>query len=686
MNLLLFLPTRPLLLRRRHSTPISVASRTPSSRRVARRPARACVPTPPSDQSQPIEGDPEWMQLARDLAPDSETSQHNAQNDAASQDKWNYPEGRLDEADSEAHNAWSAWNDAQSNTEQPLKPRDPKQETDFWRGAARDIVSEVTESASSSSPPDEMSSSSTSEVWQMARDVTGEMVNMQSKLRDELERYDSMQNVDEYRGIARELVGPPPELGDDARPIRGSADLDKGAEAGQGWNPDVDWMRFDDVQRELRKKSDKDKRKEVEDAARQNWEQQQSLNVEQNQEQQEKVWDTGTFMDQSTAPSFVESNSMPRFMRNRFMQSGTYGAGWSGAEGEMEQLRKEGIPLRDPKADAEQWRSVARELNLDVEGDIAAANEQRSAEGTSSMDVKPQRDETDSDTSSLAADESDEATTSWESWRSGNASWQSAIARAEERDPKKEVDMWRSSARELTKDDNSSDKANSDETASWESWRSGGTTWESANENIEERDVKKEVDMWRNSARELTSSTASDANAESPSSDLSSSDDAELQPSAWDSWRNANDRWLQSLEGGDMGAESSNDWRAASETQSDWGASLGQKTTSERAAWQAWERASGRQDSGLQQQWWDTRTDAVLRSESPRAGTSSAGDIDQWRKMAQQVVSDEVERPTASSEGASRSKEDRMSDDSAINSWKSVARDLNSESSSEHEE
>ncbi|KAI0562597.1 hypothetical protein FGB62_57g014 [Gracilaria domingensis] len=119
----------------------------------------------------------------------------------------------------------------------------------------------------------------------MALDVTGEMMDLNRKLRDEPEDYYCVQNVNGYRDIARLLVGPPPEVCDDARPIRESADLYKSAEATQTWNYDIYWMRLNDVQRELSKNIDKNMRQDADKAARESCRQQRSFNEEPIEEQ-----------------------------------------------------------------------------------------------------------------------------------------------------------------------------------------------------------------------------------------------------------------------------------------------------------------------------------------------------------------------------------------------------------------
>ncbi|KAI0566335.1 hypothetical protein FGB62_9g16 [Gracilaria domingensis] len=151
MPLLLFLAAAPLL-RQRHCPSLTDACRAPPrSRRVP----HACIPEHPDSEP----GDPEGIQLARELAPDSQAVQKSAR-EPPKRDKWNHLQGKLDEFDGFGENPWAVWNDAQ-------------------------------------------------------REVTGEMVDLQSKTRQELEDYDPVQNVDGYRDIARDLVGSSLAVGDD---------------------------------------------------------------------------------------------------------------------------------------------------------------------------------------------------------------------------------------------------------------------------------------------------------------------------------------------------------------------------------------------------------------------------------------------------------------------------------------
>ncbi|CAN8075727.1 unnamed protein product [Agarophyton chilense] len=646
------------------------------------------------------------MQLARDLAPDPEPNADAAAPPRTPQPKWSYPQGSPQQFAQGESNPWAVWNDASARAQrEQLQPRDPKAETDFWRGAARDLAAADADADadadtdSPNSPPSRaehgananakengneeesaLKDGSSADVWRMAREVTGEMVDMQSRLRGQLEQYDSVQNVDEYRQIARELLGPPPEVGDDSRPVRRSADFQEGAaEAEQLWDPDVDWMQFDHVQRELRNINNSDDRhngseEEPKPAASEDYMQQQrSFDGTDNQQLEEQAWDTATFTDQSTAPAFSDTNSMPGFIRNRFMRSGTYGASWAGAEREAEHLRRDGVPLRDPKADAEQWRSVARELDLDVGDDLLAVDEQSTGAGDAAAS---------GDSDATIAEGRADGTASWASWGSGSASWTSANAVAKERDPKKEVDMWRSSARELTGAEAApaADQADEPSSSSWASWRNASASWELANETAEARDPKKEVDMWRSSARELTSPDSPDATVSG------NSGDTEGQASAWDSWRNANERWMHSLDDGGMKTEAADNWSPVADTQSDWGANLGGKTSSERSAWQAWENAVERPNASVQQEWWKMRTDAVQRPE-PKATDRSSEGIDQWRAAAKEVSLEGFkEQAGGSAEDVNESKTSRLANDSSINAWKSVARDLTTEPLTEDED
>ncbi|KAI0562594.1 hypothetical protein FGB62_57g013 [Gracilaria domingensis] len=168
-----------------------------------------------------------------------------------------------------------------------------------------------------------------------------------------------------------------------------------------------------------------------------------------------------------------------------------------------------------------------------AEDDIIGANEQRSTEdSTSDTNVTVERTDSDPEIKRVAATDRQDGneTASWDSWRSRSASWESANEKVPERDPKKKVNMWRSSARELSTGATLGvDQIG--ESASWESRRSGNFSWETSNQEPHERDQKKEVDMRRYIAQELyASSPSSTVGYESSSRDWSSSGDAESLP------------------------------------------------------------------------------------------------------------------------------------------------------------
>lgn len=578
------------------------------------------------------------MDLARELAPDSHSSDSPAVNPDPV-DKWHYPEGRPDHFE-ERPNPWTAWQAVQQRPQQPAVQRDPKAETDFWRDAARSISDDVSHKAPQQHSADDSTvhQQPPSGVWKMARDVTGEMVDLQSRLKQELEQYDPLAKTDQYRHIARDLVGPPPEPDDELNPIRESADLDKGAHAGGGWNPDVDWMRFDDVRRELRKQHEKERRIKAEQQARQNMEQQQPSA---DPAQPPKQTDSAPYTDQSNSEQLLTRDNMPRFLRNKFMRSATYGASWAGAEREINQLIQQGAPLRDPKADAEQWRSIARELNLDVESDIAHSGRQQQQSDTQSvLESAPSIQDPESDPLHAESVESVESDT--------------------------DDDVTEASA--------------------WGSWRSGSATWERANEKVQSRDPKQEVDMWRASALELTSGVPSSAPTGDSAPNQANSTASGAQSSAWDTWRSANEQWESSLSEGTDSA-SSDSWSIASDSQSsDRDDSAGRKASSERSAWEQWDRVSGNIDTSRFQQWWESRTDTVQRA-SAKSARSNSSNIDQWRSMAQEIspTSEQSFSSGKESPDNSGSRQARLENDATVNPWKTIARDLTNELPSEEE-
>lgn len=638
--------------------------------------ARDIVLEPPSEELRDIrsedilQDDPEELQLeSPDIPPESADEHVSFDPDIET---------------AEDHNAWSAWNTAVENEEQmEIAQRDPKAETDFWRSAAKSVASNVPAAASDdqstqssdtaengtaerSTAPTDLSDQSaegsdsdpqnpeqSTEIWRMARGVTGEMSELQSKLRTELERYNPDENKDQYRDIARELVGPKEEEPWENRdPIPSSRSDSDGfdAQAGSGWNPDVDWMRFEDMRREQVKEYERENREQVERDAREKMksfsredegvrEEESDSAAEIADFEEEKQTDAEpTFTDQTVSEDFLANKSadqLPGFIKNQFRSNGTYGDNWSGAEEAAKEMQEQGVPLKDAKADADSWRSVAKELSLDA---IAK-------DGDEQKDVVLEKEDAQPDVNALEMNFD-------------------GLGLAEEATETADVDVEGEKGPVKTEN-------------SWSAWRAGVANWEVANEKVPDRDPKKEVDMWRASARELTngpSPTSTSGQAQSKE-DVKTGQPVSASNSAWDQWRDANAKWEASI-----AAESEGNWRQqmdgaerwGSTTGSDWGSSLNGKAVSERSAWEQWNNVSGMGGTQGSNLWWSTRTDTPFKKEVvPRAENNA----DEWRSVAREALNQNQDQGSNGSTGAPP-REKRVQKDSSIDSWRSIAKDL----------
>lgn len=573
---------------------------------------KCCDQTLPVNQS----GDPQWINLAKSIGPSSSEIENEAPSRPPPQ--WTYPEGKPTfSADEE--NPWHRWKSAQSSEQQPLIERDPKGETDFWRSTARDIVqfSNSDPQVPSNSSPDEIqtapSPSASEDVWKLARGVTGDMTTLQNQLFDELKTFDSTENREKYRGIARDLIDPSnDEPWEDNIPVPPNNRIDVGVE----WNPDVDWMRFDDVRRDRALAEEAAQRRSVEDAARQSMDKMRNSETTQFQSSNESQSDSdaasfGYDAVQSTQSDFTVDGKVPGFIRNRFRSSGTYGSSWSGAEEESKRLQKQGFELRDPRLDTEAWRSAAKELA----NGFTFTPAKESTEDSSDGEAETISSETSSGGQDGGREEYPERTEA-------------------------EVDM----------------PFNEDEGKLWSSWRQGNISWNRANAKIEERDPKKEVDMWRSSARELAkgeNSVVSGVNEKSWSSEGDSG--------IWEQWRKANEKWSNAVDSGAnddnmesfQGAISNRD-----RSKMDWGAGLG-KTNSERNAWENWNRVAVGQSGGDSQMWWTTRID-----DSPQKGQNSNNEVPIMK------LDDVVEGEKSA----------RIEKNKSLDEWRSFAKEINDES------
>lgn len=641
--------------------------------------------------SQPLEpaepessaSEPSWLQqLAHDISPSADDL-----DPPRPPPEWEYPE----EDSPVDTSAWGRWNDAMRSDSDDVAQRDPKAETDFWRGAARDIIDHdsIEPSPSTVSAPIEptepidlsQAEDATSEhIWSLARGVTGQMSNMQENLKSELENFNRNENRDQYREIAKELTSPNNEKPlDDVAPIRPES-VD--AEAGSGWNPDVDWMRFDDLRHEQEKALEKQNRQQAELDARASWNEQ-TADMQDSSQTEAILEDNSpaaplSASDQETLqPGFFADgkgmDELPPFLRNKYNDSGIYGSSWSGAEEEMENLKEQGVPLRDPKLDVDSWRSVARELNLDVNPDTLDENSQmvnfderpvvedqsdqevlssiesrnESVEAPSHLDVETaverMADVTISEPSDISADteDLDESHLDGETASAGMAD-ESISEPSEPFDDTEKLDI----------------------SQSWSQWRTGVANWQVSNENAPPRDPEKEVDMWRASARELVPDPSGN------STDSKSSAGGESGASPWDQWRKANTRWEAAIVKADEKA-----WQESAIAESklgnrkkeDWGAGLDGKSSSERSAWDQWKSVSGHTNASDANLWWDTRSDRSF---------SSRGDAPQEESNEWGSAAEDMPRSGSPINSATPLEENREEKSVSMDAWRSIAKEL----------
>eukprot|EP00171_Calliarthron_tuberculosum_P005565 IDg5565t1 len=139
--------------------------------------------------------------------------------------------------DGASASAWAAWQRSRSMPEEEAESapaRDPDAETDFWRSAARELGS------TADTPP-----RTQGDVWADAREVSSGVNELQRRLADELQMFDSSKGIDDYRAAARE-IGTPSSADDAASSIPWTPDAAWDAANGAGppveqWTPDVAW-------------------------------------------------------------------------------------------------------------------------------------------------------------------------------------------------------------------------------------------------------------------------------------------------------------------------------------------------------------------------------------------------------------------------------------------------------------
>lgn len=640
------------------------------STRTTRRPRRprapvfsaSSTPTPPADPSDPV-----WKDLARSLGSSDPTPPRPPPEWKQLDDT---PSARSEEA-----NAWANWKSARAAQDE-LEARDPKKETNFWRPAARELTQPSSQSNASKDVTDDATQT---DIWGLARDVTGEVSELQDRLRADLDSFNPGENPDQYRRIARELIGPQEddwEIKSEENVLeRPEAGGWGGASAASGWNPDTDWKRFDDVRRDELLKKEKEAREVVARDAQQKRQEayerlghgaeeqsaddvmytDESGRVLSSDEVKKAIEDGAVFVDEagkeiegqkerdagvgmpeqndgdgkfSTETGSFESGKVPGFIANRFSSRGTYGAAYAGAEEYVKELQEQGIPLRDPKADAESWREAARELNIDV--------------GPEPLELTNSELETDEE-SDEESDESDEAVEAGQSDLKNTA------------EVVEQVDRGATAAAAASL---------------WSSWRQGNLEWEREAASAAPRDPKQEIDMWRSSARDLASELEVNANVEDSPSSSPSTPESKGESSAWGAWRNASARWESTLEDADESLsqqDSTNPW-SSQNVKADWGAGLDGKASSDRSAWENWNKVTGKKTDVGNNFWWSQTSSANSKTES---------NTEQWRKAASEVVQGlGVGGASGTEQNEVNSQSEAGSKDDTLNFWKDVAKEM----------
>lgn len=667
---------------------------------------------------------------------------------------WKLPDGEI--GGEEDGGSWDVWRGAvERDAQREVVARDPKAETDFWTGAAKDVVgglegvsavdsaelveavesveaveaiggneageeeqmiadTRVVESVRVAEGAEEVSKEPPTDskgLWGLARGITGMVTEMQDKLRLEIERYNPYENTEGYLDIARELVGPPPDDVYDAKPVVDKAesrdfssaatesssaeDAVADAEASTGWNPDVDWMRFEDMRREQANSLAADARAESiteEERNRVNALEEVKYTDEDGHElsrdEVEAALREGVvFLDESGAEvkpassggldaSSPEGQFLGKLADKR-RSSATYGGDWSGAEKEARALQEQGIPLRDPVAERDVWRAAARELVVDIE-----------AESVSEGDAVLQEQSVNrlSDSSTSIFDPSSDA----------DAGEDAQVGPVVEYEDANDVtnsgpvlaDTFVEELDSFTRAAMQDEPEISDPGSAWSLWNTGAKAWETGMKEAPSRDAKQEVDMWRSSVREIIGDeqAESSTNGEVAGGDSVSSAKSAWTENAWDDWNKAKIAWESSIADADRDLSSSASKStpkspfADPNASSDWGAGLSGIATSDRSAWDAWEGMGASKLGNDQSQWWGSRTDVPTKDSSGfKSPTGGRDNTVQWRQAARDVSSvnfdpDSSGISDASSDSVTTS--GQAGKGAAVDFWKSVARDI----------
>jgi hypothetical protein len=662
---------------------------------------------------------------------------------------WEFPEGSNfskpapsppdADPDSLLADPWAVWSSALEKSDamadKDVPARDPNAETDFWRSAARDVVPEATANAARPEPPALSENASQSEVWGAASEVTASVSELQERLRSELQNFNSYDEIDAYRDIARELVGPagvqrdvndssnddeldettpPPVL---LNPVEDDDTL--GANAGSGWNPDVDWMRFDDVARETQKKRDREQRaairdrseqmrlqamegdKEVDDATTRELASftytdgdgrtlsadeveaaiaAGALLVDENDNELDNVVDSST--QATPGPSVVAASA--RSPKSGVPSSSTYGPSSSGAVNELKALQDQSVELRDPVADKNFWRDAARSIGMVSPVDpLATENMSQEADAASAVVFSAGAPPALPDVAGESVDEK----SAWSAWNSGVQRWVVAQEAVPPRDATAEVDMWRSAARDVVpgglNNASSTSSVRPDDTTNdevearspWTSWSTANMAWESSIRDSNPGEQTPE--QWLDAARDLVpDSPTVDLPAEKKDwgSDFQSADSFSSESAGWGSGLQSIDTTGSGWGSGFSAVQKSSGWGSGfttndSNPSGEWGAGLDSLEGESRGDAASllgkplWSRRSDFSDSRGKPT--STSDDAIWRDAAKGMSSTVGVDNEDGKPLFQ--------TPDAARSGSSGAKEGKGA---AIEFWKTLARDI----------
>lgn len=692
---------------------------------VSRCPVPRCVAS--SSTNDGDSGVNDWLDMARSLGngrPESDPSRPAP--------VWEYPEGRdfstpqppevgVDGQGEEGRlaNPWATWSKALGDEPfaepQNLASRDPREETDFWRSTARDLAASSAEMnvggtgeneddshfssrdvvmPSGSEYADPAVPSDQQGLWNAASQVTTSMIDMQDRLRGELESFNPYEKSDAYRDAAKQILGAdrssqPSSTEDDHResskpePVAEEQDEQaqksveqKGIDAnsGSGWNPDVDWTRFDDVAREAQLKADMSQRAEAQkDAERKRREAVEKMNmfdyspsgqssftftdtdgkVLSQEEVAAAIAEGAVLIDENgnelaaadvSAPSSSTDTTIPSHSdksissegsagssfssRNRLRSQTAYGPDASDFAREMQLMLERGESLRDPEADKNFWRSAAREISS---SETSSKNGKTETNANHKLDglrsAEPESSEPETQTTGDRTDSVADLNVS------SNVQ-EKMVSSGEKVSDKPDTDYVQTSESSQPAPVSNGES----EASSWAAWQSGRETWQKTVENAAPRDPKAEVDMWRDTARDLVSDSSQDpSSATSPSKDDSvtatGSTDADKEDSdPWNAWNAANLSWKQQLETVDDTSSDNNidKWRKNARdlgAVSDEDAVSGSNTKSARRSEPSRDAGSLADDSGSS---WSTWPSTVRRSGSEPNTSETLGSRSAW--------------------------------------------------------